>query len=188
MNDTKLVQNIKSVEDVFNLQEDRDQINRWSVKNKMVYNGGKFVNIIYGKVKHIKESTTYFSGDVAEVIKEMEDIRDLGVIMQNDASFTNQIEKACKKARQKAGWIQRTFYCKQGWFLRHMWNTLTQPHLDYCSQPWAPGEGQEMQSIENIWKDYTSRIPEVRHMSYWEGLQALKMNSLLRRFEGYKII
>ena len=113
-------QNIKSVEDVINLQEDRDQINRWSVKNKMVYNGGKFVNIRYGKDKHIKESTTYFSGDVAEVIKEMEDIRDLGVIMQNDASFTNQIEKASKKARQKTGWLQKTFYYKQGWFLRHM--------------------------------------------------------------------
>ena len=77
VNDTKLVQNIKSVEDVFNLQEDRDQINRWSVKNKMVYTGGKFVNIRYGKDKHIKESTTYFSGDMAEVIKEMEDIGDL---------------------------------------------------------------------------------------------------------------
>ena len=51
---------------------------------------------------------------MAEVIEEMEEIRDLGVIMQNDASFTNQIEKASKKARQKANWIQRTFYCKQG--------------------------------------------------------------------------
>ena len=41
------------------------------------------------------------------------------------------------KLRQKAGWIQRTFSCKHGWFLRHMWNSLTQPHLDYCSQLWA---------------------------------------------------
>ena len=45
-----------------------------------------------------------------------------------------------------------------------------------------------MQSIEKILKDYTSRIPEVRHVSYWERLKVLKMNSLQRRFERYKII
>ena len=45
-----------------------------------------------------------------------------------------------------------------------------------------------MQSIEKILKDYTSRIPEVRHVSYWERLKVLKMNSLQRRVERYKII
>ena len=108
--------------------------------------------------------------------------------MQNDASFTNQIKKASKTARKKAGWIQRTFYCKQAWFLRHMWNSLVQPHLDYCSQLWSPGEGQELQDIEKILKDFTSRIPEVEHLSYWERLKTMKMNSLQRRFERYKII
>ena len=108
--------------------------------------------------------------------------------MQNDAGFTNQIEKASQKARQKAGWIQRTFYCKKAWFLRHMWNTLTQPHLDYCSQLWAPNEGKDLQNIEKILKDYTGRIPEVKHLNYWERLQYMKMNSLQRRFERYKII
>ena len=55
----------------------------------MVYNRGKLVYIRYGKDKDIKESTTYFSGDMAEVIEEMEEIRDLVVIRQNDASFKN---------------------------------------------------------------------------------------------------
>ena len=136
----------------------------------------------------MKESISYFSGEMDDIIEEMEEVRDLGVIMQNDASFTNQIEKASKKARQKAGWVQRSFYCRQGWFLRHMWNTLVQPHLDYCSQLWAPPEGQDLQTIEKILKDYTGRIPEVRHLTYWERLKALKMNSLQRRFERYKIL
>ena len=109
VDDTKVVRNINSVEDVINLQEDLDKLHQWSVKNNMVFNGGKFVTIRYGRDKDIKESTTYFSGEMDEVIGEMEEIRDLGIIMQNDAGFTNQIEKASQKARQKAGWIQRTF-------------------------------------------------------------------------------
>ena len=188
VDDTKAVKKIESVEDVINLQEDLYKLHQWSLTNNMVYNGGKFVSIRYGKDIEMKESTLYFSGDTEEIIEEKESIRDLGVIMQNDASFTKQVEKVSAKARQKAGWVQRSFYCKQGWFLRHMWNTLVQPHLDYCSQLWAPCEGQDLQNIEKILKDYTSRIPEVQHLNYWERLKVLKMNSLQRRFERYKII
>ena len=68
----------------------------------------------------MKESTLYFSGDIEDKIEDMDSIRDLGVIMQNDAGFTKQVKKAFSKAGQKAGWVQRSFYCKQGWFLRHM--------------------------------------------------------------------
>ena len=98
-----------------------------------------------------------------------------------------------KKSHQKLdkkldGSKEVFFYCKQAWFLRYMWNTLVQPHLDYCSQLWAPCEGQDLQNIEKILKDYTSRIPEVQHLNYWERLKVLKMNSLQRRFERYKII
>jgi len=55
-----------------------------------------------------------------------------------------QTEKVCKKVRQKSGWMFRSFYNRQGWFLRHMWNSLSQPHVDYCSQLWALDEGGEL--------------------------------------------
>ena len=45
---------------------------------------------------------------------------------------------------------------------------------------------QNLQNIEKILKDYTSRIPEVQHLNYWKRLKVLKMNSLQRRFERYK--
>ena len=134
----------------------------------------KFVVLRYGKDLDIKESTTYFSGDTDEVIEEKDSTRDLGVIMQNDGGFSEHIEKICSKVRQKSGWMFRTFYSRQGWFLRHMWNSLIQPHIDYCSQLWAPSEGGELMKIEKLLKDYTARIPEVSEMNYWERLKHLK--------------
>ena len=89
----------------------------------------------------------YFSGDTEDVIEEKEFTRDLGVVMQNDASFSFQIDKVTSKARQKAGWIARSFYCKEGWFMRHMWNTLVSPHTDYCNQLWSPKEGPELEKV-----------------------------------------
>ena len=72
--------------------------------------------------------------------------------------------------------------------MRHMWNSLIQPHIDYCSQLWAPGEGGELQKIEKLLKDFTSKIPELKELSYWERLAKIKLNSQQRRIERYQII
>ena len=69
-----------------------------------------------------------------------------------------------------------------------MWNSLVQPHIDYCSQLWAPGEGGELQKIEKLLKDFTSKIPEISHRTYWERLAKMKLNSQQRRIERYRII
>ena len=41
MNDTKAQKNIESVEDVIKFQEDLYKLHQWSLKNNMVYNGGR---------------------------------------------------------------------------------------------------------------------------------------------------
>ena len=188
VDDTKAIKRIEKEEDAEELQKDITQLYNWGKENNMEFNKSKFVVLRYGKDSRVKENTIYFSGDTDEVIEEKESTRDLGVIMQNDGSFSEHIEKICSKVRQKSGWMFRSFYNRQGWFLRHMWNSLIQPHIDYCSQLWAPGEGGELVKIEKLLKDYTARIPEVSAMNYWERLKHLKMNSQQRRIERYKII
>ena len=177
VDDTKTIKRIKSADDVIELQEDLIKLHQWGVRNKIMYNGDKFVAMRYGKDKELTENTTYFSGEMEEVIEEKYVTKDLGVLIQNYANFTKHIEKASSKSRQKAGWLHRTFYCKRGWFLRHMWNSLVQPHLNYCSQLWSPGEGKKLQNIEKILKYFTSEIPDVNHLNYWMRLRKLKINS-----------
>ena len=188
IDDTKAIKKIHNEDDVEKLQEDISKLHEWGKRNNMEFNNGKFVVLRYGKNVEIKENTSYFSGDTEEIIEEKESTRDLGIIMQNNACFNEQIDKVCKKVRQKSGWLFRTFYNRQSWFLRHMWNSLVQPHIDYCSQLWAPGEGGELQRIEKLLKDFTSKIPEISHMTYWERLAKMKLNSQQRRIERYKII
>ena len=106
VDDTKTIKRINSINDVIKLQEDLVKLHHWGEKNKMVYNGDKFVAIRYVKDKDLKDNTFYFSREMEEVIEEKDEVRDLGIIIQNDATFTRQIEKASTKARQKGGWIQ----------------------------------------------------------------------------------
>ena len=188
VDDTKTVKMVETEEDVENHQKDLNRLDRWSKENNMEYNATKFVLLRYGKNTDLKEDTVYFSGDMDEVIEEKESTKDLGVIMQNDATFSEQIEKVCCKVRQKSGWMFRTFYSRKGWFLRHMWNSLIQCHIDYCSQLWAPGEGAELQKLEKLLKDYLAKVPELNELPYWEKLSTIKMNSQQRRLERYRII
>jgi hypothetical protein len=104
------------------------------------------------------------------VIQQVNHCRDLGIVMQDNATFELQVEKVCKRVKQKYGWILRTFYNRASKFMRHMFSTLAQPHADYCSQLWTPGEGGELEKLEGLFRTLTSRIPSVKHLNYWERL------------------
>ena len=69
-----------------------------------------------------------------------------------------------------------------------MWKTLAQGHIDYSSQLYQPLQSGNLMRIEQLFKSYTKRIPQVRHLNYWERLKKLKVNSQQRRFERYRII
>ena len=69
-----------------------------------------------------------------------------------------------------------------------MFNSLVQPHIDYCSQLWMPQEGQHLDKIEKVLKDFSKKLPGLKESNYWERLRALKMNSEQRRLERYQII
>ena len=94
--------------------------------------------------------------------------------MENTARFELQIEKLCKNVRQECGWVLRTFYSRDHNFLRHMFNTLIQPHIDYCSQLWTPPKGPQLDMVEKLLKDFTAKIPLVKHFFVFGEIKSSK--------------
>ena len=129
VDDTKIKQKVKNEEDVELLQKELEKLDEWAKANNMEFNGKKFQVVRYGQNEELKNNTEYFSGAYEEIIERFETIRDLGVQLSDDASFNEQIENVCKTARQKSGWI----YCRRPNFLKQMFKSLVQPHIDYCS-------------------------------------------------------
>ena len=80
--DTRLLGNIASEEDVENLQSDLNKIYEWADNNNMLFNNNKFEVLRYGKNTEIKDSTFYLSAS-NDIIEEKETLRDLGVIVNN---------------------------------------------------------------------------------------------------------
>ena len=69
----------------------------------MVFNGTKFQVMRYGHDKDIKDDTNYFTEETNEIIERFESLRDLGVILSDDATFDKHVENVVKKVRQKTG-------------------------------------------------------------------------------------
>ena len=131
---------------------------------------------------------SYFTGNMDHIIEESDDHRDLGVQISADGSFNVHIYNVIKKVRQKIGWMGRSFYSRDINFMRKLFTTVIRPNLDYCSQIWAPREGPLMDALEKVQKDFTRLIPELRHLSYSDRLKKLRITSLQRRYDRYRIL
>ena len=93
-----------------------EKLYQWEEKNNMKFNGGKFELIRFGANKEIKENTVYFTPKYEDVIEEKESLRDLGIVISNDMTFSKHVEQVSSKVCQKAGWILRTVKCRQTFF------------------------------------------------------------------------
>ena len=186
--DTRISRKVETEDDVEALQSDLEKLYSWQSKNNMLFNSTKFEVMRYGANSDLKKSTSYFTPDFENIIEEKSSLRDLGIILSNDASFSNHVEHVCTKVRQKSSWVLRTFCSRQTWFLKYMWKTLVQCHIDYCSQLYLPGKPADMMKIENLQRTFTRKIPEVKHLDYWQRLKYLKMLSQERRMERYRAL
>ena len=140
---------IKDEDDVEQLQTDLDKLYKWQENNNMLFNGNKFEILRYGNNTDLKNSTAYFTPDYEDVIEEKDTLRDLGIMITNDGKFSSHVEHVCSKVKQKSGWITRTFQCRKTWFMKFMWKTLVQCHIDYCSQLYLCSPG-DLQKVENL--------------------------------------
>ena len=184
--DTRIARMIKEESDVEALQLDLEKLCKWQEMNNMQFNGSKFELLRYGTNQLVKQTTNYFTPHYEDIIDEKEELRDLGIIMSSDCSFSSHVEAVCAKVRKKSGWIMRTFFSRKTYIMKFLWKTLVQGYIDYCSQLYFPTKVADMEKIENLQRIYTRNIPEVRNLNYWQRLAHLKMYSQERRMERYR--
>ena len=72
--------------------------------------------------------------------------------------------------------------------MKKIYISIVRPILDYCIQIWGPLEGPKMDMLEKVQSDYTKLIPEIRNMCYKERLKIMKMSSIQRRIDRYRIL
>ena len=185
--DTRVVAKIEDEQNVENVQIDLNNIYDWALNNNMMFNETKFEMLRYGKNSEIIDNTSYLSSSGIE-IKEKTDLRDLGVRMQNDASFEEHIARVEASGRKWCSWVLRTFKSREKDVMLTLWKQLILPRLEYCSPLWLPHKRKDLERLEGIQRSFTSKIHIVSEKDYHTRLTELDMYSIQRRFERFTII
>lgn len=185
--DTRVMRLVKCGEDVETLQEDLNKIYEWQDANNMKFNDDKFEVLRYGKNEVLK-TLTYYTTPTGDPIETRDCVRDLGVVMSASANFSNHIDHTVAKVKNVINWILRIFVSREQTVMKTLWDSLVQPHLDYCSQLWAPSRVGDNMKLEALQRSFTSRIEGTQNFDYWERLSKLNMCSQQRRQERYRII
>ena len=110
-------------------------------------------------------------------------------MVDRELSYEEQLRKAVSKTKQKTAWVLRTFSTREVSFLRIMWRTLIQCHLDYGCILWAPYHTKyKWKLMESPQREFTRRGKAMSGLNYWERLKAFNLSSIQRRVERYRII
>ena len=122
------------------------------------------------------------------ILSPVDNLRDLGVIVSSNLSWSNHIGRICDVARQMGAWVCSVFYTRDQLTMLTLYKSLVRCHLEYCSPLWNPSKIGEIQQLESVQRSFTRRIAGMGDLGYWDRLKALSLMSLQRRRERYILI
>ena len=105
--DTRVYNNINTVEDCNALQTDLESVYNWADVNNMLFIANKFDYLSFACRNNFLSSNAYVNPDFS-IIKQHDNIKDLG--MSSDCSFEKHILSVSSRCSSLSGWILRTFH------------------------------------------------------------------------------
>ena len=169
--DTKMGINADSDAAVKQLQEDLRKVGEWSKKWQMPFNLDK-CKIMHIGHKNKNEKYELLGKEIENVQQE----KDLGVVITNNLKSSNQCIEAVKKAQKLLGYIKRQFRTRNKETILTLYNALVRPHLEYAVQFWSPSL-----RLEAVQARATKLILSIRHLGYVRRLERLNFYSLEKR-------
>ena len=146
--DAKIFRSIKSLDDNKALQDDINNLTEWSARWQLPFNVTKCKSLHIGKRnnKYVYE----INGQQPEQVNEE---KDLGVLIDDELKFHKHTAAAIKKANGILGIIRRSFALLNSVTLPLLYKSLVRPHLEYGNVVWEPYFKEDIKAV----KEYRGR-------------------------------
>ena len=175
------------------LKSDLRNVIEWSLRNNMTLHKDKFECHKFSKhhtlleLPFVSELYTYpVSEDNS--LDPVYQLRDLGVLVSSDLSWSPHIRFIADKARQKASWVLSLFHTRSPEIMLTLCKSMVRSLLEYCCPLWHPTKISDIQELESVQKTFIARIAGMRDMHYLDCLIHLSLMSLQRRRERFIIL
>jgi len=177
--DVKIYVNITDIDSISRLQDSLFAISRWADEWQLNISIGKCAVLHLGR-----NNLTYDYSLDGVTLPNVREMRDLGVLVNSNLSFSSHYAQITAKAHQRAGLILRCFKSRDPFVLFRAFTVYVRPLLEYCSPVWCPVYKTEIIKIESVQRRFTKRLRGLACLSYKDRLQFLSAETLeLRRLK-----
>ena len=184
--DTKIFYPVDSKQSGEQLQQDLDNLVKWSHKWQLRFNAGKC------KVLHLGRSNQEYTycmkdhgSDKIENLESSEGEKDLGILVDHELKFSRHVETQVNKANKILGMVRRSYQYLDGETLRMLFTALIRPHLEFANVAWSPRYQKDKDLIEGVLRRASKMVPGLKNMCYEDRLKSMKLPSMeYRRQRG----
>ena len=168
--DTKIFRQMTAQSDQVTLQKDLRQLETWTRKWQLCFNEEEC------KVMHLGQYNLHYDYSIASggkdtTMGETTNERDLGVQIDRDLKFDQQMEMVANKANKTLGLIRRSFTYLDGPTMKKLYTSLVRLILEYGNVVWAPTLKRDQQMIENVQRRTMKLVPERKNLEYGDRLR-----------------
>jgi hypothetical protein len=192
--DLKLSLGVADIADCEALQRDINAVMDWSVRNRLPFNNNKCKILTYSR-KRCPLNVVYYLSDVP--LQRVNEIRDLGLILDTRLDFHNHVNTICKSASKTLGFVIRTSsQFESSGVAMVLYNAYVRTKLEYGAIVWDPCEEKYSIMVEKIQRKFARWLYK-RQYGYYPylypslfvsgmlGLETLKLRRVMQLMMHY---